>query len=40
MNYSLETADRGPHLKIVAVGLFWTIALATIVIVLPDLPRW
>lgn len=40
MNYSLETADRGSHLKILAVALFWTIALATVLIVLPDLPRW
>jgi len=40
MNYSLETADRATHLKIVAVALFWTIALATIAIILPDLPRW
>lgn len=40
MNYSLETADRAIHLKIVvAVALYWTIALATIAIVLPDLSR-
>jgi hypothetical protein len=40
MNYSLETADRATHLKIVAVALFSTIALATVAIILPDLPRW
>lgn len=39
MNYSIETADRATHLKILIVALCWTIALTTIAIVLPDLPR-
>jgi hypothetical protein len=32
MNYSIATADRATHLRIVAVALFWAIAVMAIVI--------
>jgi hypothetical protein len=33
MNYSLATADRTTHLKIVIVALSWAIAVAALAIV-------
>ena len=34
MNYSVATADRVTHLKIVAVGLVWAILVTNIAIAL------
>jgi hypothetical protein len=32
MNYSIATADRATHLRIVAVALFWAIGVMAIAI--------
>jgi hypothetical protein len=34
MNYSIATADRATHVRIVAVALFWAMAVISIAIMI------
>jgi hypothetical protein len=34
MNYSIASADRATHLKVIAVALFWAIAVRGVAILL------